>query len=664
MSNQVLAMVSPMHGEIIPLADVPDPVFSTKVLGDGFGIRPSSDEVVAPVSGTVLMVADTRHAIGIATPDGFETLLHLGIDTVELEGKPFNITVNAGDTVTAGQAIGTMDRAAVTDAGKDTTTMMVITNSNDMLGELTVHTGTVTAGSPAAEATPKHAEAAAPVPAAGAVDDGLTGHDALARDIIRAVGGPENINSVIHCITRLRFYLKDQAKADDAAVTGLDGVIDIAKAGGQYQVVIGAAVADVYEALTKQLPTAALDPDAAPAEEVEKPTTLVGWLKFGFSSLIGVITGSMIPIIGLLAASGILKGCLALLLNFEIITDQSSTFVAINAMGDSVFFFLPIFVGFTAAKRLGADPIIVAIIGGVLTHPTIVEAAGVTGDTEILGMAINADFFGIPYHLAGYSYSIFPIIVAAWLASKVEPWLKRVIPATVRMIFVPFFEVFIVSTAILLVLGPVVTFLSGALANGIASLLSLNMAVAGLLIGGFYQALVIFGLHWAVIPLVANDIASQGNSYLNAIISATMVAQGGAVLAIFAKSKVLKIKELAGSAALSAFAGVTEPAMYGLNLKYGRAFITASIGGAVGGFLTGLLNVNMWGFTGSLIGFTSFVNPKVGIDSSFWGFWITSAAALIVSFVLTYMFGFSDADLEEEKTVKRIRLGRREPAGA
>ena len=311
----------------------------------------------------------------------------------------------------------------------------------------------------------------------------------------------------------------------------------------------------------------------------------------------------------------------------------------------------------------GADPIIVAIIGGVLTHPTIVEAANVPGETEILGMAINADFFGIPYHLAGYSYLIFPIIVAAWLASKVEPWLKRVIPATVRMIFVPFFEVFIVSAAILLVLGPVVTFLSGALASGIASLLSLNMAVAGLLIGGFYQALVIFGLHWAVIPLIANDIASQGNSYLNAIVSATMVAQGGAVLAIFAKSKVLKIKELAGSAALSAFAGVTEPAMYGLNLKYGRAFITASLGGAVGGFLTGLMNVNMWGFTGSLIGFTSFVNPEVGIDFSFWEFWIASAAALVVSFVLTYLFGFSDADLDGERTVKKVRLGRREPAG-
>lgn len=146
----------------------------------------------------------------------------------------------------------------------------------------------------------------------------------------------------------------------------------------------------------------------------------------------------------------------------------------------------------------------------------------------------------------------------------------------------------------------------------------------------------IFGLRWAVIPLVASDIAQSGHSYLNAIISAT----------------------------LAAFSGITEPAMYGINLKYGRAFITASIGGAAGGLLTGLFNVNMWGFTGSLIGFTSFINPTGGIDSSFWGSLIASGTALVVSFVLTYLFGFSDADLDTGHEVKKVRLGRREPAGA
>lgn len=667
MSADALRLVSPMRGELISLDDVPDPVFSTRVLGDGFGVRPSSDEVVAPVSGTVVMVADTGHAVGVATPEGFEALLHLGIDTVELKGEPFSLTLKAGDAIVAGQPIGTMDRAAVIAAGKDTTAIMVITNSADVLDELILHPGPVEAGAPAAEAIPKSAAAVPAVPAEASepedADDGLTGYDALARDIIKNVGGPDNIKSVIHCITRVRFYLKDGGKANDQVVANLDGVIDIAKAGGQYQVVIGPTVTDVYAAIAGQLPATSEDAGMVAAEEVERPTTLGGWLKFGFSSLIGVITGSMIPIIGLLAAAGILKGLLALLLNFSVITGQSSTYLAINAMSDSVFYFLPIFVGFTAAKRLGSDPIIVAIIGGVLTYPAIVEASKVGGAQSILGMDINADFFGIPYHLATYSYSIFPIIVAAWLAAKVEPVLKRVIPATIRMIFVPLIEVFVVSTAILLVLGPIVTFLSSGLAAFIAWLLSLNSTIAGLLIGGLYQSLVIFGLHWAVIPLVASDIAANGNSYLNAIISATMIAQGGAVLAIFAKSRVVKIKELAGSAALAAFSGITEPAMYGLNLKYGRAFITASAGGAAGGLLTGLFNVNMWGFTGSLIGFTSFINPAEGVDFSFWGYLIASGTALVVSFVLTYAFGFSDDDLDKERTVKKIRLGRREPVG-
>ena len=186
--------------------------------------------------------------------------------------------------------------------------------------------------------------------------------------------------------------------------------------------------------------------------------------------------------------------------------------------------------------------------------------------------------------------------------------------------------------------------------------------IAGLIIGGFYQCLVIFGLHWAVIPLIAAQIASDGSSPLNAIVSATMIAQGGGALAIWIKTRQLKIKALAGPATISAFCGITEPAMYGLNLKYGRVFITASIGGAVGGLLTGLLNVNMYGFTGAFVGFPSFINPA-GLDQSFYGFLIASAAALVVSFVLTYYFGFKDSDLDAEREVKKVRLGRREPAG-
>ncbi|SHE23814.1 glucose PTS transporter subunit IIA [Actinomyces glycerinitolerans] len=660
------ALVAPVSGKIIALADVPDPVFSSGALGAGFGVAPTSGDVVAPVSGTITMVAETGHAVGIATPEGLEVLLHLGVDTVELEGRPFRLTAAVGQEVRSGQPLGTMDLAAITAAGKDTTTIVAVTNSAKALAGLQVVEGEAQAGASVAAAALKAADSSLP---AATTDDGLTGFDATARDIIAGVGGADNIRSVIHCITRVRFYLKDESLADDAAVTGTEGVIDVARAGGQYQVVIGATVGDVYDAIVKQVPRLAEgadDAEAAPA--APRPTTPIGWVKYGFSSLIGVITGSMIPVIGVLAASGILKGILALLTQFNVVDDGTSTYTFIDAMASSMFYFLPIIIGFTSARRLGADPIIVAIIGGVLTFPSVVSMADSSAEdyhviARIGRTVFNSDFFGIPVSLPegnAYAYSIFPIIVAAWLASKIEPWLKKWIPAVVRSIFAPLLEIFIVSTLVLVVFGPIVMTISGGIAQAVSWVLSLSYPVAGFLIGGFYQCLVIFGLHWAVIPIISQQIADPGYSPLNAIVSASMIAQGGGALALWVKAKSPRIKQLAGPATISALCGVTEPAMYGLNLKYGRVFITASIGGAVGGLLTGLFDVNMWGFTGAFVGFPSFVNPA-GLDGSFTGFWIASLVTLAVSFLATYFFGFKESDFETERTVEKVRLGNREP---
>ena len=664
-------LVAPTAGEAVPLASVPDPVFSTGALGEGFGVRPGSGDVVAPVGGAVTMVAGTGHAVGITTDDGLEVLLHLGVDTVELEGRPFALTVAAGQRVRAGEAIGTMDLEQIREAGKDTTAIVAVTNSAAKGVALELTAGPVAAGDRVASLTAAEpAAASAPArPAPAGADDGLTGFDATARDIIAGIGGADNVKSVIHCITRVRFYLKDESLADDDAVSGTDGVIDVAKAGGQYQVVIGAEVGDVYDAIVAQLPGLGGGEVDSEAEAAPRPTTAVGWIKFGFSSLIGVITGSMIPVIGVLAASGILKGILALLVQFKVVADSSDTYQIISAMADSMFYFLPIIIGFTAARRLGSDPIIVAIIGGVLAYPSLTRMANPDSPNHHvvarLGRTVfNTDFFGIPVSLPepnAYAYSIFPIIVAAWLAARIEPYLKKWIPAVVRSIFAPLLEIFIVSTLVLVVFGPIVMFISGAIASGVNAILGFNHALAGLIIGGFYQCLVIFGLHWAVIPIISQQIAGpDASSPLNAIVSATMIAQGGGALAIWLKVRNAKIKRMAGPATISAFCGVTEPAMYGLNLKYGRVFITASIGGAVGGLLTGLLKVNMWGFTGAFVGFPSFVNPK-GIDGSFTGFWIASLAALAVSFACTYFFGFKESDFETGRTVEKVRLGNREP---
>ena len=696
-----VTIASPVNGEVIDLADVPDPVFSSKAVGDGFGIKPVSGNVVSPVDGTVIMVADTGHAIAFETDSGLEVLLHLGIDTVQLKGEPFALKASLGDRVRVGQSIGTMDLDAILKKGKSTTSIVVFTNTDTRLVSLKVTLGMVDAGKPAARAEVTNEAAsgseAAPVEAstdpasdsasgspdqptpaaqrpaaASSADDGLTGLDATARDIIAGIGGADNVRSVIHCITRLRFYLKDESLADDAAVTESADVIDVARAGGQYQVVIGPKVAQVYNAVVKQLPQGSGE-DAPEEEERERPTTFVGWMKYGFSSLIGVITGSMIPIIGVLAASGILKGILALLTYYKVVGDETDTYKFIDAMSSSMFYFLPIIVGFTAARRLGANPIVVAIIGGVLCFPTLVAMSNPKGESyhviAQLGKTVfNADFFGIPVALPtgregmAYTSTIFPIIVAAWLASRLEPWLERWIPAVIQSMFVPLLEIFIVSALILVVFGPIVMFFSGFIANGINSIITFNYVFAGLVIGALYQSLVIFGLHWAVIPIIAAQLASSGGgeSRINAIVSATMIAQGAGALAIWVKSKNPRIRQLAGPATISAMCGVTEPAMYGLNLKYGRVFITASIGGAVGGLLTGLFNVNMWGFTGAFVGFPSFIS-KQGIDSSFTGFWIASLATVIVGFLCTYFFGFKESDFDAERKVKKVRLGRREP---
>lgn len=744
-----IPIVSPLTGEVIELPDVPDPVFSSKVMGEGFGIKPLIGEVLAPADADVVMVAETGHAVAFKMDSGLEILLHLGINTVELKGGPFHLTVSTGDRVRAGETIGTMDLAGIAAAGKKTESVLVFTNGDECLASLDVKTGLTDAGGEAARVTLKGAAAktqaraktaqvraddaaeAATVPAAAAngagvaaahtanglaspgagapktegtnpmKNNGLSGPtkrkgkkkaasaeeqaqlDAAARNIVEGVGGADNVRKVIHCITRLRFYLKDEALANDSAVIDIDEVIDVARAAGQYQVVIGPKVGQVYDSITKLLPRNSEDDVLGGEEERERPTTPLGWVKYGFSSLIGVITGSMIPIIGVLAAAGILGGLLTLCTELELIDKNSDTKILIGAMASAVFHFLPIIVGFTAARRLGANPIIVAIIGGVLCFPSLVTLSDPTRINlpadqnpyhvvaRLGSIEFNAEFFGIPIALpnhggeggAAYVSTIFPIIIAAWLASKLEPWLKRWIPAVIHSMFAPLVEIFVVSSLVLVVFGPLVMILSGFITNGINSIIDYNYIVAGLVIGGLYQTLVIFGLHWAVIPVIAAQLSSGSeSSRINAIVSVTMIAQGAGALAIWVKSKNPRIKQIAGPATISAMCGVTEPAMYGLNLKYGRAFITASIGGAAGGLVTGLLNVNMWGFTGAFIGFPSFINKHTGeIDSSFTGFWIASLVTLVVGFLLTYLFGFKDSDLETERKVKKVRLGRREP---
>ena len=649
-------LLAPISGEVINLSGVDDPVFAQKTLGEGFAVKPEKTQLVSPVTGKIMMVAETKHAIGFKTATGMEVLIHLGIDTVELEGKPFSVEVAAGDEVEAGQKIGTMDLTAIKAAGKDDVVVVAVTNTAEILSSIDVQLGKIDAGQVAAEVTLK--EDTKTKPAANAKENK---YQVTAREVVEAIGGRDNIKSVIHCFTRLRFSLKDDSIPDDDQVNQISGVLDVARANNQYQVVIGQTVDDVYDEVIKILGPqyAGQGQEAADSnnnEQDNKDLSFGGKIKNAFFQLIGVITGSMMPVIGLLAASGMLKGILNILTNFCHMSTASPTYTIINSMGDAAFYFLPIIVGFTAAQKLGSNPVIVSLIGGFLIYPDLVKIyASGKFSYFLAGVGINANFFGIPIHIPQYTYSIFPMIFAAWMAAKIEPWIKKWMPVTLRQIFTPLVEIFLVGMTVLIIVGPVISFISEGIAGVLQWLLTVNTALSGLIIGGLYQILVIFGLHWAVIPLIANDIAATGHSVLNGIISITMVAQGAGALAVWFKTKHNpELKGLSMSAAISAAVGITEPAMYGVNLKYGRVFMTSSIGAAIGGLVNGLLKVDMYGFTGSLIGFPSFV-PKAGQGNpnNLLNFWIASIVTIIAAFALTYFFGYKENDSNSPKNAPK-----------
>ncbi|MGB2575220.1 glucose PTS transporter subunit IIA [Leuconostoc citreum] len=658
-------ILAPITGQLIALSSVKDNVFSREVMGKGFAIIPTGQEIVAPVDGEV--IALQGHAFGIKQTNGLEVLTHVGLETVTLNGKPYSWSIKVGEMVHAGDVIGHVDLAQIAAANLDATTMVVMTNTDDVVEHVNILSqSTVNMGQSVAKVTLKKVQLTEVASPTGSQ------YEKLAADIIAGVGGKQNVVKVIHCITRLRFYLKNHELADDQGISQLNGVagVNYAESLGQYQVVIGPAVTDVYDEVISQLGDGVADDSAKSNNNTDSASK--NPIIRGFQAIIGTITGSMMPIIGLLAAGGMLNGFLSLFSNkasfpaIYFIDPASSTFTILQSMAMAPFYFLPILVGFSAAQQLKSDPFVVAAIGAFLVKPEFIgltnphvvdgklaEPAKAVG--SLFGVSLNATFFGLPINIPSYAYSIFPIIFAAWLARPVGNWLKKHLPLVLRSIFQPLLTLLVVGAVVLVFVGPAITLLSQGISTIINWLLHLNYPLSGLIIGGLYQALVIFGLHWMVVPLIANEIAQTGHSTLNAIVNFTMIAQGAGALAVWAKTKIPSLKGLAGAGFLSAMAGITEPAMYGINLKYGRVFWMANIGGAVGGLIAGLFNLNMYGFTGSLIGFPSFAVPKgqAGSANNMLIFWVAAIATIAVAFLMVYFFGFKDTDTQQIKTVEK-----------
>lgn len=402
----------------------------------------------------------------------------------------------------------------------------------------------------------------------------------LAKDIVRLVGGKENVTNAFHCQTRVRFSLTDEAKADQAAIEKLDGVISVLRSGGQFQVVIGPQVADVYEEIEPLLDIKASDADAAPAEK-----------KGVFEVIVDFISGTFQPIIPALSGAGMVKAVMALLVVFNLIDKTSQTYYMLNLFSDGVFYFLPILLAFCEAQKLKCNPILAAGVAAMMLH-TNWSALVTAGDP--------VNFFGvIPFTLASYGSSVIPIILVIFVQSYVEKFLNKHIAKSVNLVFVPMITFIVMGTLAFSVLGPL-GYLAGKALASVFTFLAENAAWApAVLIGGLCPVMVMFGLHNGIAPLGVMQMSQLGYDSIwgpGNIVSNMCQATAGLVVAL--RTKDPRIKQTAGSGSITAFMGITEPILYGVNLPKKYPLVAAMIGGAAGGLYAGLTHTHRFA-TGS-----------------------------------------------------------------
>ncbi|MNO31780.1 PTS system beta-glucoside-specific EIIBCA component [compost metagenome] len=459
----------------------------------------------------------------------------------------------------------------------------------------------------------------------------------LSKQIITLVGGESNVNSVFHCATRLRFKLKDNGKADKAALEKTPGVITVVENSGQFQVVIGNNVSQVFEQIMKE--TSLQDAEKSGKDDDGSESTGV------LGKAVDIISSIFSPILGALAGAGVLKGLLALILSLEWISATSGTYLILNAASDSVFYFLPVFLAVTAARKFKANQFVSVAIAGALIYPAVIAAVG---STETL------NFLGIPIVLVNYSSSVIPIILAVWVQSYVEKWFRSMIHESVRNILVPMFALLIVIPLTFLAFGPVGSMISEGLASGYTWLYNLSPLVAGAIAGAFWQVFVIFGVHWGFVPIMLSNIATLGYDTMLPILAAAVLSQAGAVFGVFLKSKNTQLKALSGSSTLAAVFGITEPTIYGVTLKLKKPFIYACISGAIGGAIIAVGGARAIAF--SLPGLlalptyfgTGFAWAAIGI-----------IVAFVLAVILVYVLGFDDPEAEAEgkKSAPPVKQG-------
>ena len=454
-------------------------------------------------------------------------------------------------------------------------------------------------------------------------------YETLAKEIVKIVGGKENVSSLVHCITRLRFKLKDESKAKDDVLKNMDGVVTVMKSGGQYQVVIGNHVPDVF---AEVMPLLGLAEEAGQEEDPEKGSL--------FNRAIDTISGIFQPILGIMAACGMVKGLNALFVALGLYSDACGGYLILNAIGDGLFNFLPLFLGYTAAKKFRLKPMLGLVIGAIMCYPTIQNSALSAGGNALYTLfggtmfasKVYTDFFGIPLIGMDYTGTVIPVIFVVYFASKCEKFFNKFIPDLVKFFFVPMLTLLVAIPAGLLVIGPLATFGSTIIAEAVMTVRNFSPMLAGAIVGLTWQILVIFGLHWGFIPVYINNIMTNGFDNVMMPFFACTFATSAVVLGVFFKTKNKQIKEMAIPNFISGIFGVTEPAIYGILLPLKKPFIISCIVGGIGGGFYGAFNFRKFMMGGmGIFEFPAMIEP----DGSM-GNLIVAVVGVIISMVLGF----------------------------
>lgn len=444
-------------------------------------------------------------------------------------------------------------------------------------------------------------------------------NESLAREILASVGGPGNVSDATHCMTRLRITLKDPTVPNDAAVEAIEGVKGVMRRGSEYQVIVGSNAQKVLGFFTNQAGIEEADSSLESAQDSSSSL---------FNRFTGSLSACIVPIIGPLIASGVIKGILAIAAAAGVTTSADSTYQMICAGADAVLYFLPILVGFSAGKVFGANPYTSAVIGAALVYPTLADAVSAGGFT----------FFGIPVVGTAYSGTLFPALFSVFFAAKLEKALSKVIPDVLQLMMVPTLVLIVTVPLAWLVMGPVINWVTGLLGFCVAWLFEASPLLSGAFLGAFWQLAVAFGFsHGVLAPMVMNNLTVLGYDPVNAVASMTVWALAGAALGYALRSRDAKKRAEGISDMVTCLCGVTEPMIYSIALPNPAVFASACIGGGVSGAVVALLGAKIYSLTsGGLFCIPAFINPA-GLDANL----AVGVIGMLVAFFLSAAVSFA-----------------------